>query len=117
VRVGADSYLAGWLQETDDYIEYVQADEAIAQAITNDWFALERQDIFSFTFHAETIDALADYLDETSEDAILDDMIIMRAHDLMLSGEPDKEVTMRVPVSISQLRPLPRHDDLAPEAS
>ena len=106
VCIAGDTFLAGWLRETEDYIEYTQASDAISYAINQGWFANERQETFTFTYHAETIIILQDYLAENAKKAIVDDIIIMRAEDLMRTIELDKEVIMKIPVNIARLRPL-----------
>jgi hypothetical protein len=105
VHISAECILAGWLRESDDYIEYVQADEAIAHVIGRRLYALERRDTFTHKIHAETIWALRDYLAETSQDSIIDDLVLARADELMRTVTEDKEVVMRIPVQMSLLRP------------
>lgn len=106
VRLGNELHRAGWLQDANDYVEYIQATEAIDQAVTEGWFLRQWQGTFDYMYHADTIFDLRDYLNENSKDAVLDELVIMRADDLMRVVEPDKEVLMRVPVSISSLLPL-----------
>jgi hypothetical protein len=107
VRIADQVHLAGWLQEADDYIEYVQAGEAVAQAIRQGWFVEEKRSIFRFTYYADTIIELRDHLSETSEDMIVDDLVVMRVTDLMHSATDDQSVMMHIPVQVSRLRPLP----------
>jgi hypothetical protein len=107
VRIAGQIHSAGWLQDSEDYIEYVQANEAIAEAVHRGWFASERRETFRYTYHADTIVELRDHLAEHSKHAIVDDLVVMRVTDLMHSVSTDQEVMMHVPVSISRLHPLP----------
>ncbi len=108
VRIADAMYLAGWLREEDDYVEYAQADAAIAEAVRRGWYRMERQDNFTFTVHADTIETLREYLYETWEDAIVEDSVVSRAQELMRNIEADKEVILSVPVWIGRLQPLQR---------
>jgi len=106
VRLADEVILAGWLRETNDYIEYVQADEALSEVIDRGLFSLKRRDTFMHIIHAETIWALRDYLAENQRDAIIDDAVLARADELMHSVVDEKEVVMRSGIQISLLRPV-----------
>lgn len=95
---------AGWLHETDDYIEYELADQALASVVNSGLFTLERHGLFSFVWYADTLEELRAYLAEEWKDAIIDDVTFMRAAEWMSGIERDKEVILRETVNIARFR-------------
>ena len=88
VRLGKESYLAGWLREEDDYVEYAQADAALET-------------------HATAVVELREFLARTWEDAIIDDGVAQRATDLLQSAPTaDKEVVLQERIRIGRYRKL-----------
>jgi hypothetical protein len=104
VHVGGEIQLAGFLEETNDFVEYFQADDALADVTGRGLFELEREGLFTFMLHAPTIMALADHLEAEWSDAVLLEDTIERAAALM--GEPgkDKEIVLRESVKIARFR-------------
>lgn len=107
VRLGQETHHVGWLREEDDYIEYIQAGEAIDQALERRLFARERQGTFAYTTYADTLADLQCYLEKKWHDAFIEDVVAGRIEDLMNSVEPDQELILRDVIQISRLRPLP----------
>jgi len=103
VRLGAERHLVGWVRETDDYIEYAQADAALTEAAARSLYTWQKRGTFAFVTHADTITELQAHLAETWNDAIIDDRVIQRAEELMASVEPDKEVLLHEVVQIARL--------------
>lgn len=106
VRLGGDVHHAGWLLEEDDYVEYIQASEALDTVIRRGLFALERQGTFAFITYADSLADLQSYLENEWHDAILEDRVAGRIEELMSSTEPDQEIILRDEVQIRRLRPL-----------
>lgn len=106
VRVGAERFLAGWLKEEDDYIEYAQADGALGQVVRQGLFVLERRETFAFTTCADTLSDLRHYLAKTWQKAIIEDNVARRIDELMSNIERDKEIIVREVIKIARLRPL-----------
>jgi hypothetical protein len=106
VRIGNELLGVGWLKHETEYLPYQQANEAIADVIYRGWFAIEHQGCFTYFYHAETIHALREHLTEVSTSYSVDDLVALRADELMRTIETDKEVIMKEPVSIMRLRPL-----------
>jgi hypothetical protein len=106
VRVGDKYYLAGWLKEEDEYIEYIRADEALQTVIEQGRFAVEKGGTFTFNTYAGSLDDLREYLKDVWEDAILDDQVAGRVEELWLSPMKDKELVIREIIRISRLHPL-----------
>jgi hypothetical protein len=105
IRVRDRVTLAGWLQETDDYVEYEWANEALNQIVRSGLFTVERQSVFTFNTYAASIAELRDHLAEAWKDAILDEITAARAEELLNTIERDKEVIVHESVYIAQLRP------------
>ena len=74
--------LFGYLQETDDYIEYRQADEALETAVSRGLFLVEKSGEFDFHTYADSFDSLKTFLDENWSDAVIPDEVIAEAHEL-----------------------------------
>ncbi len=104
VRLGEQALLAGWVHETDDYIEYAQADAALESALREGLFELEASRTFAFLTHAADLAELQDHLLREWKDAFIDDQTAGRVEELMLTSEPDREVRIRETVHIARLR-------------
>jgi hypothetical protein len=107
VRVGERTTAAGWVRETDDYSEYEDADRAVAKAVADGLFRVERQAVFEFVWHADSLAELRDYLSEGWEDASIDELTAGQIEALMSAPERDKEIIVRETIHIARLRPLP----------
>jgi len=103
VRMGGQTTLAGWLTETDDFVEYKQADDALAQAIQRGWFLAEREATFPFVTHADSMSELREYLAKEWKDAILDDQTARKVEELLAGPERDKELLVHDRIHILQL--------------
>ena len=95
---------AGWLQEANEFVEYSQADDALAKVIRLGLFVLERAGQFTFLSHADIVAELHDYLTAEWSDATLDEGALRRAEELLGVPGRDKEVVMREIVHIARLR-------------
>ena len=105
VRLGERIIPAGWLQETDDYVEYELADTALTNVVNTGLFTLERQGAFTFVSYADTLAELREYLADEWQDAIIDDLTAMRAEELLGTFERDKELILRESIRIARYRP------------
>lgn len=105
VRVGTEMSRAGFLRETDDFVEYGLADAAAAQVIREGLFIVEKSDQYSFAIHAESLSELQTYLAEEWTDAVIDDDIVRRVEVLLARSERDREVILRDRIHIARLRP------------
>ncbi len=103
-HLGEKVRVAGYLDETDGFVEYFQADDALADVTGRGLFALEREGLFTFMLHTSTIKALADYLENEWSDSVLHEETIERAAELM--GEPgeDREIVMSERTRIARFR-------------
>ena len=71
--------LIGYLQESDEYIEYRQADEAVDVVVARGLFRMDSVEEFEFRTYADTFDELKDFLDENWSDAIIGEEVVARA--------------------------------------
>ena len=78
----AESGLLGYIQETDDFIEYRQADEAIQNVISRNLYGLMDEEVFTYSTYASSLEELSEHLKETWSDAILEDKIWQKAEQL-----------------------------------
>ena len=69
----------GHMQETDDYIEYRQADEAIETVVSRGLFRIDELEEFEFLTHADSFNELKTFLDENWSDAVIPDDVIASA--------------------------------------
>ncbi len=104
VRLREQLIPAGWLTESDDYVEYEWADEALQHVVNAERFALERIGTFEFVWHANTLNELRAYLAEEWQDAIVDDVTAMRIEELLKLPVRDKEILVSEAIRIARYR-------------
>lgn len=75
-------HFLGHLQETDNYIEYRQADEALETAVSKGLFQVEKTREIEFRTYADSFNNLKYFLDENWNDAVISDDVIAEAHKL-----------------------------------
>jgi len=112
VRVGQRTLVVGWMKETDDFVEYAQANAALSQVVERGWFDVERRGAFEFATHADSVTDLRDYLAKEWKDAILDEAVAATAEELLSAPEPDKELIVREQIRIARLRPGDLHGSI-----
>jgi hypothetical protein len=105
VRVGESYFLAGWLKEADDYVEYLHADQALQAVVERGLFTIEGTGTFTFNTYASSLEDLRAYIMEDWEDARIDDQVAGRVEDLWKSPVNEKELVLRELVKITRLRP------------
>ncbi len=77
--LGEDEHLIGTLQETDDYIEYRQAEAAVQEVLAAGLFQIKKVGEFTFNTHADSFAELKIFIDENWEDAVITDDVIAQA--------------------------------------
>lgn len=87
--------LAGQLQETDDFIEYAQASEALEQVVERGLFKLDCRKTFSFATYAEDVSELVRYLSEEWSDGYLLPETIQKAGRLLKDANREAELRLR----------------------
>jgi hypothetical protein len=104
VHVDGEVRLAGYLEETDNFVEYLEADDALTNVTRRGLFELEREGLFSFMTHAPTIEALVDFLEEEWSDSVLQKETITRAAELMGEPKQGREIVLRESARIARFR-------------
>lgn len=98
-------HFIGYLQETDDYIEYRQAAAAVQEVVAAGLFRIKKAREFTFQTHADSFTELKTFLDETWSDALITEDVIAEAE--RLDGEFGiGKVIMREQVHIGLLEPI-----------
>ena len=103
VRIGQQAIAVGWMKETDDFIEYAQASEALVQVIQRGLFAVERKGTFEFVTYADSMSEWREYLAKEWKDAILDTAVAAKAEELLSVPGPDRELILREQIRIARL--------------
>lgn len=99
------SKLAGNLNETDDFIEYHQADEAVAMIIESGLFALEKQTSFEYDIFADEVGELVEYLAENWKDSLIEPQVLEQIRLLIENAAPGKpRIVIRDTIWINVLR-------------
>ena len=106
VRLREQPVLAGWVNESDDYVEYEWADEAINTVVNSGLFEQEQSGTFEFVWHADSMKDLRACLAEEWKDAIIDDVTAMRVEELLQSHVRDKEILLSEAIGIARYRRL-----------
>ena len=104
VRLHEQIIPAGWIDESDDYVEYDWADEAVQAAVNHGLFVQEQYGTFDFVWHADSMNDLRAYLAEEWKDAIIDDVTAMRIEELLKLPVHDKEILVREAIGIARYR-------------
>jgi hypothetical protein len=73
--------LTGYVNADDGRRRHAAADAAIAKAVEDGLFEIERVAEFPFHTHADTIEELRDYIEEHWRDAHLDEATVSRTRD------------------------------------
>lgn len=106
VRLADQIFLAGWLRETDERIEYSQADQALSTVIQDGLFSLAEGHIFTFAIEASNLPELQAFLADNWKDALLDDSVSGRINELLHTIEPNKAIIIREQIGITRLLKL-----------
>jgi len=104
VRISQQTTVVGRMKETDDFVEYAQASDALAQVVRRGLFAVEREGTFEFVTHADSVSEWREYLAKEWKDAILDAAVAAKAEELLSVSGPDRELILREQIRIARLR-------------
>jgi hypothetical protein len=94
----------GYLQETDDFIEYGQAGAALVEVIQRGLFVVEQQGRFIFITRAGSVDELHAFLTENWTDSIFPAEVEVRARELSLSTGQVSSAQLTLEVLIIRMR-------------
>ncbi len=98
-------HFIGYLQETDDYIEYRQAATAVQEVVAAGVFRIKKTREFTFQTHADSFTELKTFLDENWSDALITEDVIAEAERLDGAFGAGK-VILREQVHIGLLKPI-----------
>ena len=76
---GAGEHFIGYMHESDDYIEYRQAEAAVQEVVAAGLFQIVKAGEFEFRIHTDSFAELRTYLNETWSDAIITEEVIAEA--------------------------------------
>lgn len=105
VRSARGDAHAGWLEETDEGIEYTQAEQALAGVVSRGVLAVEGERRFDFLYHAPDAGELIRYLEATWRDAVISAAVRARLDELLAEAGPGGEVLLREQARMVRLRP------------
>jgi len=81
-RLDEGNEFIGYYEETDDYIEYRQAAEAVQAVVAAGLFKVIETGGFEFFDHADSFDELYAFVTESWSDALVPEQVITRAREL-----------------------------------
>ncbi|MBT3315715.1 MAG: hypothetical protein HN390_13985 [Anaerolineae bacterium] len=102
---GSEELFIGHLQETDDYIEYRQAEAAVQEVVADGIFRIKKADEFIFQIHADSFAELKSFLDKSWSDSLITEEVIAEARRLDDAHDVGK-VILREQVYIKLLLPV-----------
>jgi hypothetical protein len=104
VRVNGKDYFLDVVQETDDYIEYQQASDALTQVGERGLFSAEETGKFLFVIHADSMEEMREFLRENWKDAILDESLEGKAKEYFSKAAESFEVLIREEILITRFK-------------
>jgi hypothetical protein len=102
--VQADGRTMGYVDGGDAPLRHAAAGVALATAVAEGLFTIERRDTFAFYTYADSIDELREYTEENWRNARIDDVTVDRARQA-LRERPGSRPRTREDVGITRLRP------------
>jgi hypothetical protein len=102
--IAGELHPLGYLQETDDFIEYGQASAALAEVTRRGLFMLETQGTFIFIIRASSVNELHAFLDENWSDSIFPDQVECQARELSQSTGEISSALLTEQVLVARLR-------------
>jgi hypothetical protein len=110
VRLQSERRFVGYLEETDDFVEYIQAQAALEQTVRDGVFQPDNAGAFAFITYAETLPALEDFLAENWKDAVLTPAVLRSAATAF--EQPGAEgIEIVEQIAITRLKPGPAPAD------
>jgi hypothetical protein len=113
VHIGIREFPLGLVQETDDFIEYLQAEEALQESIQAGLFSRAKQGSFECVIKASKWEELLDYLRDNWSDAVLSQEIQTNAKRLLESSGPmalskveEKSIQIRETITIARFNKM-----------
>ncbi len=108
VRVDEVRHAAGVIHETDDGIEYRQAEAALADAIREGLFRVEIDEQLEFRRYADSLADLQQYFAEAWKDAFIDPPVARRIETLLATPRAGTELIVREQIRMTRYRRVDR---------
>ena len=104
VKVNGKEYFLDVLEETDDYIEYGQANDALAQVLAKKLFTIDAAGKFTFVIYTDTIEEMRTYLADNWKDAVINESIDRKAKEYITSVAMSYEILVREEILIARYK-------------
>jgi hypothetical protein len=104
VRVNGKDYFLDVVEETDNYIEYRQANEALAEIVKRGPFSVEEPGKFIFIIHADSMNQMREFLSANWKDAILNDTLDGKAREYFSKAAESFEILIRQEILITTFK-------------
>ena len=104
VRVNGKDYFLDVVEETDNYIEYRQANQALAEIQKRGHFSVEAPGKFIFIIHADSMNEMREFLSANWKDAILSDSLDGKARDYFSKAAESFEILIRQEILITTFK-------------
>lgn len=95
----------GWIGQGLNFALHKAALDAVAQAVHDGMFVIEKERKLPFLYHAGSFSLLREWLAENMTNATLDEATARRAQELSSRAQDDSEAIMREEIVISLLKP------------
>ena len=103
-RVNGKEYFLDVVEETDDYIEYGQANDALSKAVKRRWFEVDETGKFIFVIHSASMEELREFLKENWKDAVLNEGLDTKAKEYISKTTKNYEVLVREEILITRYK-------------
>ena len=104
VRVNGKDYFLDIVEETDDYIEYRQANEALTEIVKRGLYSVEESGKFIFIIHAGSMDEMREFLSASWKDAVLNDSLDGKAREYFSKAAESLEILIREEILITRFK-------------
>jgi hypothetical protein len=102
VRANGKDYFLDVVEETDDYVEYQQAGDALAQVVDRRFFTFEEAGKFLFIIHAESMEEMRVFLAENWKDSVINESVDGKARDYLSKAVESFEILVREEILITR---------------
>ena len=104
VRVNGKDYFLDVVEETDNYIEHRQANEALTEIVKRGLFSAEESGKFIFIIHAGSMDEMREFLSANWKDAVLNDSLDGKAREYLSKAAESFEILIREEILITSFK-------------
>lgn len=94
----------GWVDDSRDLVDDTAADEAMAKAVRQGYYGLERKATFPYQMYWDTLEDLTTYVTERWHSVQLDQTTLREAHRLLLELGPKAQLRTHREMRIARYR-------------